>query len=128
MPHATRHEDTEHVQTNSANLGRMERPITAKPPAVSGSLLIITGFCGLSRALWIFWATAFTFLDEYSRFRYLEAFDEFSIYTTTQFLKHVGQAFSLCHRMCPNGQWLRVYQPAELESYQGTTLYSLADF
>ena len=35
----------------------------------------------------------FTFLDEYSRFRYLEAFDEFSTYTTTQFLKHVVKRF-----------------------------------
>ena len=35
----------------------------------------------------------FTFLDEYSRFRYLEAFDEISTYSSTVFLRHVVAAF-----------------------------------
>ena len=35
----------------------------------------------------------YTFLDEYSRFRYLEAFEENSTYTSTQFLKHVVDKF-----------------------------------
>lgn len=35
----------------------------------------------------------YTFIDEYSRFRYLEAFDEHSTYTSTQFLKHVVEKF-----------------------------------
>ena len=35
----------------------------------------------------------YTFIDEYSRFRYLEAFEEHSTYSSTQFLKHVVAAF-----------------------------------
>ena len=35
----------------------------------------------------------YTFLDEYSRFRYLEAFDEISTYSSTVFLRHVVAAF-----------------------------------
>ena len=35
----------------------------------------------------------YTFLDEYSRFRYLEAFEEHSTYSSTQFLKHVVELF-----------------------------------
>ena len=35
----------------------------------------------------------YTFLDEYSRFRYLEAFEEHSTYSSTQFLKHVVEKF-----------------------------------
>ena len=35
----------------------------------------------------------YTFIDEYSRFRYLEAFQEHSTYTSTQFLKHVVEKF-----------------------------------
>ena len=35
----------------------------------------------------------YTFLDEYSRFRYLEAFDEISTYSSTVFLRHVVTAF-----------------------------------
>ena len=35
----------------------------------------------------------YTFLDEYSRFRYLEAFDEISTYSSTLFLRHVVAAF-----------------------------------
>ena len=35
----------------------------------------------------------YTFLDEYSRFRYLEAFEEHSTYSSTQFLKHVVKLF-----------------------------------
>ena len=39
----------------------------------------------------------YTFIDEYSRFRYLEAFKEHSTYSSTQFLKHVVEKFPLCH-------------------------------
>ena len=35
----------------------------------------------------------YTFIDEYSRFRYLEAFREHSTYSSTQFLKHVIAKF-----------------------------------
>lgn len=35
----------------------------------------------------------YTFIDEYSRFRYLEAFEEHNTYTSTQFLKHVIEKF-----------------------------------
>ena len=35
----------------------------------------------------------YTFIDEYSRFRYLEAFREHSTYSSTQFLKHVIEKF-----------------------------------
>lgn len=35
----------------------------------------------------------YTFIDEYSRFRYLEAFKEHSTYSSTQFLKHVIEKF-----------------------------------
>ena len=35
----------------------------------------------------------YTFIDEYSRFRYLEAFEEHSTYTSTLFLKHVVEKF-----------------------------------
>lgn len=35
----------------------------------------------------------YTFIDEYSRFRYLEAFEEHSSYSSAQFIKHVVQAF-----------------------------------
>lgn len=35
----------------------------------------------------------YTFIDEYSRFRYLEAFKEYSTYSSTQFLKHVAERF-----------------------------------
>lgn len=34
-----------------------------------------------------------TFIDEYSRFRYLEAFKEKNTYTSTVFLKHVVATF-----------------------------------
>lgn len=35
----------------------------------------------------------YTFIDEYSRFRYLEAFEEHSTYTSALFLKHVVEKF-----------------------------------
>lgn len=35
----------------------------------------------------------YTFIDEYSRFRYLEAFEEHSTFSSTEFLKHVVEAF-----------------------------------
>lgn len=35
----------------------------------------------------------YTFIDEYSRFRYLEAFEEHSTYSSTLFLKHVVEKF-----------------------------------
>ena len=35
----------------------------------------------------------YTFIDEYSRFRYLEAFKEQSTYSSTQFLRHVVEKF-----------------------------------
>ena len=35
----------------------------------------------------------YTFIDEYSRFRYLEAFREHSTYSSTQFLEHVVEKF-----------------------------------
>ena len=35
----------------------------------------------------------YTFIDEYSRFRYLEAFKEHSTYSSTQFLLHVIEKF-----------------------------------
>ena len=35
----------------------------------------------------------YTFIDEYSRFRYLEAFEEHSTYTSAQFIKHVAEKF-----------------------------------
>ena len=35
----------------------------------------------------------YTFIDEYSRFRYLEAFEEHSTFSSTEFLKHVVKAF-----------------------------------
>lgn len=35
----------------------------------------------------------YTFIDEYSRFRYLEAFEENSTYSSSQFLKHVVEKF-----------------------------------
>jgi len=35
----------------------------------------------------------YTFLDEYSRFRYLEAFEEHSTYSSTVFLRHVVERF-----------------------------------
>lgn len=35
----------------------------------------------------------YTFIDEYSRFRYLEAFEEHSTYSSAQFIKHVVEAF-----------------------------------
>lgn len=37
----------------------------------------------------------YTFIDEYSRFRYLESFKEHSTYSSTQFLKHVAKRFPL---------------------------------
>ena len=38
----------------------------------------------------------YTFLDEYSRFRYLEAFKEHSTYSSTQFILHcIKSAFPL---------------------------------
>ena len=35
----------------------------------------------------------YTFLDEYSRFRYLEAFEEHNTYTSAVFLRHVVEKF-----------------------------------
>lgn len=35
----------------------------------------------------------YTFIDEYSRFRYLEAFEEHSTYSSTMFLRHVVEKF-----------------------------------
>lgn len=35
----------------------------------------------------------YTFIDEYSRFRYLEAFEEHSTYSSAQFIQHVVEAF-----------------------------------
>ena len=35
----------------------------------------------------------YTFIDEYSQFRYLEAFKEQSTYSSNQFLKHVVEKF-----------------------------------
>ena len=35
----------------------------------------------------------YTFIDEYSRFRYLEAFEEHSTYTSALFIKHVAEKF-----------------------------------
>ena len=35
----------------------------------------------------------YTFLDEYSRFRYIEAFQEHSTYSSTAFLRHVVKKF-----------------------------------
>lgn len=35
----------------------------------------------------------YTFIDEYSRFRYLEAFEEHSTYSSAEFIKHVAAAF-----------------------------------
>ena len=35
----------------------------------------------------------YTFIDEYSRYRYLEAFEEHSTYTSAQFIKHVVEKF-----------------------------------
>ena len=35
----------------------------------------------------------YTFLDEYSRFRYIEAFQEHNTYSSTLFLKHVVKKF-----------------------------------
>lgn len=35
----------------------------------------------------------YAFIDEYSRFRYLEAFEERSAYSSTQFLLHVVEKF-----------------------------------
>ena len=35
----------------------------------------------------------YTFIDEYSRFRYLEAFEEHSTYSSAQFIRHVVQRF-----------------------------------
>ena len=35
----------------------------------------------------------YTFIDEYSRFRYLEAFEEHSTYSSTVFLKHCAEKF-----------------------------------
>ena len=35
----------------------------------------------------------YTFIDEYSRFRYLEAFEEHSTYSSTVFLRHVVEKF-----------------------------------
>ena len=35
----------------------------------------------------------YTFIDEYTRYRYLEAFEEHSTYTSTLFLKHVVEKF-----------------------------------
>ena len=35
----------------------------------------------------------YTFIDEYSRFRYLEAFEEHSTYSSTEFLKHIVEKF-----------------------------------
>jgi len=35
----------------------------------------------------------YTFIDEYSRFRYLEAFEEHSTYTSAQFIRHVVEQF-----------------------------------
>lgn len=35
----------------------------------------------------------YTFIDEYSRFRYLEAFEEHSTYSSAQFIQHVVAAF-----------------------------------
>lgn len=35
----------------------------------------------------------YTFLDEYSRFRYLEAFEEHNTYTSAVFLRHVEEKF-----------------------------------
>ncbi len=37
----------------------------------------------------------FTALDEYSRWRFVEAFDELSTYTSTQFLEHLVKAFPM---------------------------------
>ena len=36
----------------------------------------------------------YTFIDEYSRFRYLEAFKEHNTYTSAVFLRHVVEKFS----------------------------------
>ncbi len=35
----------------------------------------------------------YTFIDEYSRFRYLEAFQEHSTYSSAQFIRHVAERF-----------------------------------
>ena len=35
----------------------------------------------------------YTFIDEYSRFRYLEAFEEHSTYSSAQFIRHVVEKF-----------------------------------
>lgn len=35
----------------------------------------------------------YTFIDEFTRFRYLEAFQEHSTYSSSEFIKHVVQKF-----------------------------------
>lgn len=52
----------------------------------------VPGVCMVGQAPQTQWFQ-YTFLDEYSRFRYVEAFQEHSTYSSAVFLRHVAQQF-----------------------------------
>ena len=52
----------------------------------------------------------YTAIDEYSRWRYVEAFEEHSTYSSAQFLKHLIQRFPYANRMRSDRQRRGVYK------------------
>ena len=58
----------------------------------------------------------YTAIDEYSRFRYLEAFEEHSTYSSAQFLEHLIKAFSFsieCVQTDNGAEFTKRLLPAE---------------
>ena len=55
----------------------------------------------------------FTFIDEYSRFRYLEAFKDHSSYSAAQFIQHCAKKFPFNIECVQTRQRFRVHEPDE---------------
>ena len=66
----------------------------------------------------------YTAIDEYSRWRYVEAFEEHSTYSSAQFLKHLIQPFTPRH----NGKVERSHRKDNERFYTSHTFYSFEDF
>ncbi len=54
----------------------------------------------------------YAFLDEYNRFRYLEAFEEHNTYTSAVFLRHMVEKFPYAIECIQTDNGRRVYQTA----------------
>ena len=68
----------------------------------------------------------YTAIDEYSRFRYLEAFEEHSTYSSAVFLEHMLKRFPYTSRH--NGKVERSHRKDNEYFYATHTFYSFDDF